>query len=202
MTTNNESESHKFSEKYVYHFDLPTLSQLGYVNIVDNKIIVVFPEKKSETNLTEFYVQNISLFINNQLKFSYLWLPIYSQHDDYKIKDMLSKCYFEFLKKNNYKNCMLYDSEPYKALYCDHSETVINDKFFSVTCFEDNFNTALEINICKRETVISCENVIDVEFFIGQHKIFCSQSCFKKFMTSENYTYIISFLLYKIVKFY
>lgn len=201
MMTNDESESYKFTEKYVYYFDQQTVLQSGYVDISDKKITVVFPEKKSNTNQKELSVQNITLFINNQLNFSFSWLPIYSQNDYYKIKDMLSKCYFEFLRKNNYENCMLYDSLPYRALYFDHSETVIIDKYFSVNCFEDYFNTSLEINICKKETTIPSANGIDVEFFIGHHKIFCSQSSLKNFMTGENYTYVISFLLYKLIKF-
>ena len=68
-TTINELMSeyvNKKVKKYLYHFDSPSVTNSGYVEVTENIITIFFPDKKNCPNDTSIQSQNVNLFINNQ----------------------------------------------------------------------------------------------------------------------------------------
>lgn len=189
------------TEKYLYYLDCPHVSESACIEISEQKITVIFPEKKNFTNTEQQRkLQNILLFINNQLKFSSDWLPCYTENDFLKIKDMLSKCYSEFLKQSNYDVC---DYNSYKAMYYDSLVTCLQKKSYSLNCYEDYYNTSIEISISKNEkTELPFQEVepVIVEFFIGTNQIFCSRDLYTVNMSANDYNYLLNCILFKLLK--
>lgn len=187
-------------ESYIYHFDYPYLTESGFVKCYPDKIIALFPENTNVLTTNKLpNKQNVLLYINNQLKFSYQWLPIYSTEDLCKIKDMLSKCYYEFKKLTNSR----YESNHENMIYFPnfHQEVITKYKssLLNVRCFENCYNSTIEIENTIQNETTSVQKLPVVQIWIGKHLIFCSESDFilpykeKKFLTE--------FILYKLVKF-
>ncbi len=188
------------SQKFIYHFDWPGLQESGFVEISKTNIMVVFPEKTSlPQNVSDICNYNVLLFINNQLKFSYQWLPVYTLSDYYKVQEMLCKCLYEFKKlcSVNELNDIQQLQCIYLSNYCNEIITSYENNNIKIYCFEDYTNTSLEININKQTEYIDIENKFDIQFYIGKHQIL-------KFsdlnLNSPELYDLFSFLLYKLIK--
>jgi len=86
-------------EKFNYYFDFPQSVEKGYIEILENEINLFFPIMDLVEHSKYSLNQRVLLFINGQLLFSYDWLPIYTNNDLIKIKEMLTKCYYVFSDK-------------------------------------------------------------------------------------------------------
>lgn len=187
------------SRKYLYDFDVPTASSFGSVEIFVNKIVVIFPE----TQDSQVCHQNVSLYVNHQLNFSNQWMPMSSYHDFYKLKDMLTLCYLEFLTKSNYYSH--FEHHGYKPGYYTNLVTTFDNEWVSIQCFEDMYNTCLEIN-CKppmtTTTTTNENNIVDIEIYIGSHKIISGHDIYKNLNSVDQYNFVMDVILNKIIKFY
>jgi len=190
------------SEKYIYTFDFPQINDVGYVTVYPNKIIVHFPDKAnipSDNGITPR--TDVVMFINNQQKFSYQWLPIYSLTDFYKIQDMLIKCYTEF---SIFTEWSFYDytqiHKNYFKYYSDHI-TNYESNSFQIKCSENIYTTSLEITVNNPKTSLNVTNTTDLHFqiFIGKYLLFCSQRDLVGIPIYEMY-FIINFILQKLIK--
>jgi len=189
-----------FLEKYTYYFDYPAIEHSGYIEISTNNIIVWFPEKTSTETYIQSFSQNVLLFVDKHLKFSYSWLPIYTVNDFLKCKELLSKCYLEFKKMCSYSPDFTYVYYP----HC-HNElfTECNSSYFHITCLENYTTTSIEINSLKTQHVSHQENTNDkvhVQFFIGPNQIFSSHELFG-LLDDATYNQVLQFILYKLVKY-
>lgn len=186
-------------EKYSYNFDSPHLTESGCVEISKGKITITFPENKNSSTKKQDDVnlQNILLFINNQLIFSNYWLPYSTLKDVYKVKDMISKCYFEFLNQSQY-TC----SNSSGTYLYDSLVTNITKKNYSIQCYEDYYSTSIEINLLSNKDLLhhTEQKQVSLEIFIGNNKIFCSNSLFKQKMSVDDYNFLINFMLIKLLK--
>jgi hypothetical protein len=137
------------TEKFTYNFDFPDQHQPGYMEIDNNKIVVMFPEQFHSTHVPKYpHIQSIQFYLNRQLVFSYDWLPIYSLNDFYRVKDMLAISFEKFRTKRN-----VFNSWPKKH----HVLTQNNLKKFTryvkptslhkLNCLEEPNTTSLTLDV-------------------------------------------------------
>ena len=195
-------EDVELSEKYTYHFDFPCLQESGYVEIQKNKLVILFPEKNTSHEKEAYiYHQNILFFINNQVKFSFQWLPIYSIQDLYRIRDMFFQSATEFQKmiQQSFDEHWVPDGQQSSRYY---SEVVFRykTKYFSIKCFENSLNSTIELSLPKH-----CDQPITnripkiFQIFIGNNLVFCSERDLSNLNLNHKY-FIILFLLQKCIK--
>lgn len=163
------------SQKYFYHFDFPNLTESGFVEICQNKIILLFPDKHNlseNTTDSHIYNKNINVFINKQIKFSYQWLPIYTFSDFQKTKDMLNRVYFEYLR---FIQWLDYDNSGFEcAKYYDELVTVTGAKSYTINCFENMSNISIDLELNKNKTNTLIKKIpFNLQFYIGSNLIFC-----------------------------
>jgi len=192
---NNTTEIQNYtSDKYLYHFDFPELTESGYIEIFPQKIIVHFPDKNVSSKIQNTSNQNSLLYINKKLKFSYDWLPIYTQADLFRIKDMLTKCYYEFYKFKD--TTVINEDNNYWPVY--HNERIKEYKTpnFNYYCFENSFVSSIELNI---PITSSHQNSGPyVQFCIGSNTIFDSQKDI--LLPPDEYFFIVILILFKLIK--
>ena len=194
-------DNEEASAKYFYHFDSPTLMESGYVKISERIITLFIPNKKNSPNDNIIMqTQNVSLFINNQQAFSYQWLPITSLNDLYKIKDMLNRCYNVFTQLSEWQ---YYDHSLQPEPYRYYNEIVTKDqnKYYSIECFENMYNTSINVNTTT--TIYKCNstgNDIKFNIFIGDNLIFCSVRDFKNMPLQYMYS-LLNLIMYKLIKY-
>jgi hypothetical protein len=209
----NEDEQNQknISEKFIYYFDYPHLTESGYVEVKKNKIILLFPEKKNFTALNAVkYNQTVNVYLNKEPRFSYEWLPIYSSSDFYKIKDMLYKTYYEFKNLAN-----ILHNENFYPMYVNEILTEHNSDNYNITCFEASNNISFEINIKKKQKnnesdlyIKKNESFLDpqikhiiLQIFIGKNLIFCSKrDLLHHDIPVNDVHFIIELLLLKIIR--
>jgi hypothetical protein len=177
--TSENTEQDKLIEKYIYHFDYPHLTESGYVmiDLLNNNIIVLFPEKPNLSVLHEIkFYQNSVVYINKKLHFSYEWLPIYNYNDLYKVKDMLTKAYYDYMYIINVQVSSA--CKNYCPYYCSEVLTEHKTKYFEISCFENKTNTCFDIlslNDDKLKPTCSKTKFNNLQIFIGGNLIFCGK---------------------------
>lgn len=186
--------------KYLYEFDVPGTSDScsGYIELCKNKIVLVIPETQ-ESKLDACF-QNIALYIDGQLKYSSQWLPTYSYNDFYKLKDMMTTCYYTFLTLSNLQSP--FNASSYTPWYFKNCVTSYVNECLEINCFEDMYNTCIQITCSNSNTVIDMNNsIIDIEIYIGINKIFCGRDLYNKMTSVNMYNYAMDFILYKLIKY-
>jgi len=194
-TENNEENWEKYSQKYVYKFDDPLLQDYGYVQVINDKLIVQFPVKPDHTHSFK-PMHHVQFYFNNEIRFSSDWLPILTLQDLTKFKTMLYQTWYEYSTLTQYKYWSSSSWGPFM-----HSElvTIFNRPSFYLSCFESHSVTLLEL-----ETKISANkkssqpNPVHVQFYFGPHLVFCSETHLKDFSV-ETLHFVLSFVLQKII---
>jgi hypothetical protein len=190
------------SKKYIYHFDYPLLNESGYIEICSDKIVLLFPSKPNKSMPNAINVsQNISVYINNQLRFSYEWLPIYTLYDLYKIKDMIIKTLNEYTTMIDMN---IPKKDIYIPYYCNEILTEKKNSFFEINCFENCNNTTFDIIISKEKKIINNFNqtkFINLQIFIGENLIFCGERDLLNYnVPVRDIHYIINMMISKLTK--
>lgn len=199
VPTLNENELiPSMSQKYFYHFDFQNLTESGYVEIFQDKIILLFPDKHNLSENTKdsyIYNKNVNVFINKHIKFSYQWLPIYTFLDFQKIKDMLSKVYYEFLRLVQWLD---YENYGYEfSRYYSELVTVSKAESYTLNCFEDIYNISIDLELKERSNIIPIKTPFDLQIYIGSNLIFCIKRDLK-LLDFYDLCYVLSFILQKI----
>jgi hypothetical protein len=177
--TCENTEQNKIIEKYIYHFDYPHLTESGYVttDLSNNNIIVLFPEKPNLSVLHEIKLYKNSLvYINKKLHFSFEWLPIYNYNDYYKVKDMLTKAYYDYMSDMNVPVPSV--CKKYCPYYCSEVLTEHKTNYFEISCFENKTNTCFDILILTDDKLkLTCNKTKfkNFQIFIGGNLIFCGK---------------------------
>jgi hypothetical protein len=195
-------EQENLSEKYIYHFDYPHLSESGYVESNSSNIIIRFPEKKNLSLSPEVEVfHKISLYINKQLHFSCDWLPIYSYYDLLRVKDMFTKAYYDFMSLINIPISKLYNK--YCPYYCSEIATEQKTEFYDIYCLHSKNNTCFDVSIKNKKNLETKyeNNFINLQLYIGQNLIFCGKRDFLTYDIPINNVYqIIKLFLLTLVQ--
>lgn len=190
------------SQKFCYHFDFPSLQESGYVEFFPNKIIIQFPDKHNENNKESYMCsKNINVFVNKEIKFSYQWLPIHTFYDFLRIKDMLDKSYYEFLRLLQWSNNEYYyqdTSQMYQDTPQIYNEliTTKHSLSYNIYCFENSFNTSVELDINKTLHKTSYLP-INLQIYIGNNLIFCLERDLKYLELKDIYI-VFLFIMQKI----
>jgi len=182
-------------EKFNYYFDFPQSVEKGYIEILENEINLFFPIMDLVEHSKYSLNQRVLLFINGQLLFSYDWLPIYTNNDLIKIKEMLTKCYYVFSDKIKNQT----ENIDYTPIFYDEKEMSYSTNSFKLYCFENRFVTSLEINITSPESPPPPDKTCHIKFYLGPNLIFCSQRDLAS-LSSKDFSYILSLILHKIIK--
>lgn len=186
---------------YCYTLSYP-FSKAGYVIIGENKIILQFPEKNENLKNEYLIYFDFHFFINNQLKFFNKWLPCYSVNDFYVLNNMIYKVYCEFFKCLYYNN-YTYELEMSNNKFYENVESKIENKYFSMSCFESATTTSIELHLKKYE-YNSClpeiNDIIHIQIFIGENLILCSQRDFKNMPVLYVY-YIFLYFFQKLLQY-
>jgi hypothetical protein len=204
-TCQNTDHQVKITEKYIYHFDYPQLTESGYVKIdLLNNIIVSFPEKPNVSVPHEIQLaQNSTVYINKQLHFSYEWLPIYNYNDLYKVRDMMTKAYYDYISIIDKQVLQDFSSKKYCPYYCSEIVTEHKTENFEISCFENKTNTCFDISIfnASKQKPAYCNEFRNLQIFIGGNLIFCGQrdllNCNIPFNECHH---IIYFMLLKLIQ--
>jgi hypothetical protein len=189
------------TEKYIYHFDYPLLNESGYIDIYPNKIVILFPAKSNKSTSNGINIsQNVSVYLNQQLRFSYHWLPIYTLYDLYKIKDMLIKTSYEY---KTLTNVHISKKNNYIPFYCNEILTEWTNSSYEISCFENCNTTTFDITINKEknETDTKIEKFINLQVFIGSNLIFCGErDLLNNNLPVKDGHFIINMMLDKLTK--
>lgn len=182
------------SEKYAYRFDNPNI-ELGYVTISENNVILTFPEKvEDEIYIHNTINQNVMLHLDNQILFDYNWLPICTINDHLKCKDMLYKCYQEFMLMSH---CTYRTSAYVSPRYYESLVTTFNNQNFNIYCLENMFQTSIQLEI-KEEEEDENQSPIQFQIYCGKKLVFCSSMLT---LNKDAVHFIVVFILYKLLKY-
>ena len=195
----NDTNNDDNYEQYKFYFDYPSLKEYGSVQVFNNRIHLIIPDKgysHDQYQKLNGIHQNIQLIINNQLILTSQWLPIYTINDFYKCRHLFQKCYQSYAKliDTNYWSL----SEPKTKNY-DELTTVSKCSDYSLSCIENNRLTLIDLNIIQPKHELRYDHNY-VEIFMGSHSIFNSKQLFSS-MTSDVAQFLISFLLFKLIKY-
>lgn len=198
-TFKQESSALVFSsQKFLYHFDFPSVTESGYVELSPNKITLSFPDKHNlDENNKDTYIhgQTVTFFINKQAKFSYQWVPIYTFQDFARMKDMLNKAYCELLKLLQWSDYELTDYlKHYTELITSH-----RGETYNLNCFENLYNTTIELEVKKIPNQIIQKRSINFQIYIGSNLIFCLEKDLNMLNNIDVY-FVSTFILQKLLK--
>jgi hypothetical protein len=183
-------------EKYYYQFDNSDLNEFGYVQIDKKKIVVFYPAKlDNEYYLNEKTGHNVYFYVDKKLIFDYSWLPICTNADLIKCKDMLYKCYNELLKHGS---CFFNTSNCHCNWY-EHLVTTFDNKCYFLSSFENKIQTNIELEI-KQNEIDTPQEIIHFQIFLGNNLLFCSKEILQMYKP-ETVNFIITFILNKLLKY-
>jgi hypothetical protein len=197
----NIEEQDNLLEKYIYHFDYPHLSESGYVEVKSSDITIKFPEKQNLSLSNEIKLfHNTSFYINKKLHFSCDWLPIYSYYDLFRVKDMFTKAYYDFMSLIN-TNISKLDNK-YCPYYCSEIVTEHKTELYDIYCFHSKNNTCFDISTKKTQKEVKYEKqFINIQFYIGNNLIFCAKRDLLIYnIPIHNVYHIIKLFLSKLVQ--
>jgi len=189
------SEQINVLEHYIYYFDYPYLTESGYVKSNDKTIIVKFPVQQPQQKEMYNYNQNVLLLLNGEIRFSYQWLPIYSCHDFYKIKDMLTKCYCDFIKLTQFNEHSYFKT--YFPHYYNELVTISETSFYKFKCCETSSQSTIEVDLFTPYKKFKSNLIPVVQMYVGEQLIFSSDFDLPQ---KEN-LFLTSLILYKLIKF-
>jgi hypothetical protein len=207
MSDNTENN---IVETTFYTFDNALLTSNGYVEINQNNVLLHFPDISIANEQPSSNYKCVQIFVNNQLKFSFDWLPFFSFYDRVRIMDMFVKSYelfcnmiqgtfflpFPHTNKSNYS---------YSSIV-----TTFNQKNkFQMKCLEDYLSLTIQITLIKQDENVNIEfkefnldhlpeNGFNFKISIGNNYVFDSTREFEG-IEQCYINFIIQFLLYKIV---
>lgn len=195
------------SEKFTYSFDFPNQSQVGYVESQNNRILIIFPEQWNFNHVQTFpYTQKVQLILNNKRCLSYDWLPIYSVNDFFRVKDMFSKSFLEYVNKTEQNQFMLHKKAFAHAKQFSEQFTVCETKYFVINCIEDAYNSSISVNFKLDNLPLShlspCSTEpVHVQIVIGGNLVFCTQrDILKSVGCVRAMTFLTQFILHKLIK--
>jgi hypothetical protein len=200
----NDTTYFNVTEKYSYNFDFPnSASQIGYVEITNNKIRLMFPELLDSPRHFHKYAhtQSIQLIINRHVMFSYDWLPIYSVKDFYRVKDMLSKAFHEYSNRTQ-RNHFIAQKVIYNQIrQFNLLSTVIDTDKFHLTCNEDDYSSIISLDLKCSDFQLpdQTEQPIEVEIYIGHSLMFCTSRDLET-LDSHLQHFVTQFILHKLIK--
>jgi hypothetical protein len=140
---NNEDSYECYN--YTYAFDWPTVTESGVLDIQEKTIVAIFPEKTGNRPIDSVPIQNINLFLNQKLVFSYDWLPIYTIFDVARVKSIFFQLFGAFSQKAKITSSYL-DNYNYGKIY--NSESInIKKCGYHLYCYQDSKNTSLQITL-------------------------------------------------------
>ena len=111
------------------------------------------------------------------------------------MKDMLSKSYFEFLKLLQWTD---YDPTDFTKHYTELI-TIHTGETYTLNCFENSYNTTIELDIKKIPAQVIQERPINFQIYIGSNLIFCLERDLKALNNIEVY-FVATVLLQKFLK--
>jgi hypothetical protein len=188
-----------FSEKLCYNFDFPALTETGYLEINEKKIVLFFPEKSNISVKDSIKLnQKFQFYIDNVLVFCSEWLPIHSLNDYWRFKDMIEKCLhsYAYLSGNNVHSLHTYackDYDFYNSLITD-----VKKDNYSLYCLEDHYNTSVQLTKANKETDMK-HSSFQLQLYIGNNLVLCTDRDFKCLSTNDIY-FIVQFVLSKLLK--
>lgn len=193
---NNEKE--EATETLLYSFDYPMLTESGLVKITDKQIVLQFPEKPTVYVKDSIKIsQNITLYLENNHRFSLDWIPMYTWTDYCRVKDMIEKSLQAY-------NCLIgttcFSPHTFFVNSVKYHESITTGftkpNSFSLSCFEHILDTCIQISVANTE---NNEKEIPLHFqmCIGKHIIFCTERDLKCVSKADNVHFIVQFILYK-----
>ncbi len=184
----------KSSEKYYYKFDSPLSNDWGCVQIFDKTLHVYFPEKSSHVDYLTLN-RDIQIYVDKYLVFHSHWLPVFTIQDMIKYKAMFQRIYHEY---GNLIHYFFRDTTCFLPTDFTVHENIFNQKTFFLSSLENSSTTCIEFKSKKDTKMITSlsKSPIHVQFYIGTHLTFCSNTLLQN-LTTETYHFVISFILYK-----
>jgi hypothetical protein len=201
----NDTTYFCITEKYSYNFDFPGNSiQTGYVEIDNNKIVLMFPElQESQMHFQKFaHTQSVQLIINRQVMFSYEWLPIYSIKDFYRVKDMLTKAFHEYSNKTQ-RNHFIAQKVMYNQMkQFSLLSTMCDTNKFYLSCIEDEYSSTISLDL--KSSLFQLPNdrtqePVNVEIYIGPTLMFCTSRDLQ-YLDKPLQHFVTQFILHKLIK--
>jgi hypothetical protein len=199
---NSLDEEYFFTtEKFTYNFDFPNQIQPGYVDIENNKVVLIFPEPSSTYVPKYPHTQSVQLFLNRQLVFSYSWLPIYSLNDFYRVKDMIAKGFQEYSNKTHRNEFMAPKTICSNAKQYEEMFTICETNKFYLSCLEDAYTSSITLDLKSTNSESNLMlNPMHCQIFIGSNLIFCTQRDLLPCLDPSMIHFVTQFILYKLLK--
>lgn len=203
MLTEKMAIQQETTETLLYNFDFPMLTESGSVLIADNQIILNFPEKPTISVKDSIKIpQNINVFLENNLRFSFNWIPMHTWADYYRARDMLETCLqsYSYLTGNVNFSPHTFISNPSKC----HDSIITNltiPNSFSINCLEQSYDTCIQLFL--QNTTENCEKNEPIHFqiCIGKNLIFCTHRDLNLVTHAKHVHFIVQFILYKLLNY-
>jgi hypothetical protein len=216
MSDSTDDNLYTNAEKTFYTFD-NALFTSGYVEICQNTVHLHFPELSPSDKPSSNY-KCVQIFINDQLRLSFNWLPFYSFYDRIRIMDMFIKSYelYSNLIQGNYFSPFPHTNKSNHTWSSIDTQCKVSNSF-ETYCSEDYVSTSIKISICKHNDISVlnlddqsiCNNKLSNkdtptknQFFfkisIGSNCVIDSKRDFQG-LEQCHINYLVQFLLYKII---
>lgn len=218
MNSNTKTDETTIEQTY-YTFDHASLLSAGFVEINNNTIHIFFPDISPVPDKPTSNYKSVQLFVNDQLYFSFDWLPFFSIFDRYKIMDMFIKSYELF---SNMIQGQYFVPFPHtNKSNCTHSSIVTQIQIpnqYTLYCSEDWKTTFIQITLDKNNPCVPGENEKDqpeteiyrdspsniseypfhFQISIGENCVFNTERDFKQ-LHQHHVNCIVQFILHKLI---
>lgn len=150
----SEFENNSFGntfEKTFYTFDNVSLPSSGYVEIRNNTIFIYFPDISTVTEKPTSNYKSVQIFINDNLNFSFDWLPFYSLFDRFRVIDMFLKSYELFCNmiQGHYFSPFPHTNKSNHTYASIVTQIEIPNQY-KLYCIEDWNTTSIQISLDKQ----------------------------------------------------
>ncbi len=206
----------KNSETYVYYFDTPNLGIPGTVSVHEHLVVISFPKFSSQSVIADdvyfqYNQKSVQLTINNKVSFDTAWIPIYSEHDWYRINDMFCCGYNAYLKKTR---CSWTTELGKHHAYVHHEKkSRLGNEIVSIQSTETLLNTSINLTIMQPMVAIEEEKKeeeekvelnnkempVHVKIYFGDDLFVCTKSMLPHLQMDTVHA-LLSFMLLKLVK--
>jgi len=172
--------------------DDPLVKTCGYIQVMNNKIIVNFPIKPDHT-ISFKPMHQIEFYFNNQIIFYSEWLPILTNQDRTKFKAMFYQVWYEYSKLTHYK---YWPSPSYAPVLHNEVITIYDKPSYFLSCSETFNITSIDLTTKPSTKSLSCSAPIHIQFYFDTHLIFCSETQLQHLDIDELH-FVLSFILQK-----
>jgi hypothetical protein len=182
------------SEHYIFALDETRENDDVYLNVVDSydgnsrrsTLVLRFPEREEGKVYLE-HSTNVSIVIDGVLAFDFSMIPVTSERDLSKIRDIFARCLFKFTQQNPPPKT--FAPPKFKSV-----TTQVTKLDFDLVCYDTAGQTSMDINLKKGNRTTNFPFVLQI--IVGETYALDTQTMFNGLLNTS-VEYLLYFILHK-----